>query len=196
MLSDGEHIITAGGIAHWVRVAGAANGGLPLVLLHGGPGGNAYSIERSVGERLAEISTVVFYDQRGCGRSERPTDSGTYSIRRLVADLEELRSSLGIDRIVPWGGSFGCQVAAEYAVAHPDWVDRLVLHAPPIWGPLHPGLWTLRPASIDVVLGSSDRSKLRTALGDLSDPLQRVLLPPTFWPTTMTRHGSFTTTRR
>jgi proline iminopeptidase len=174
MLSDGEHIITAGGVAHWVRVAGAANGGVPLVLLHGGPGGNAYSIERSVGERLAEILTVVFYDQRGCGRSERPTDSGTYSVGRLVADLEDLRSSLGIDRIVPWGVSFGCQVAAEYAVAHPDRVDRLVLHAPPIWGPLHPGVWTLRPASIDAVIGSSDRSKLRAALSELSDPLQRL----------------------
>jgi proline iminopeptidase len=67
MLSDGEHTITAGGVAHWVRVAGAANGGVPLVLLHGGPGGNAYPIERSVGERLAELSAVVFYDSAAAG---------------------------------------------------------------------------------------------------------------------------------
>lgn len=174
MLSDGEHVITAGGVAHWVKVAGAANDGVPLVLLHGGPGGNAYSIERTVGERLAEISTVVFYDQRGCGRSEIPADLGTYSMGRLVSDLEELRSSLGIDRIVPWGVSFGCILAAEYAVTHPSRVDRLVLHAPPIWGPLHPGVFALRPASIDAGLGNSARSKLRSALNDLTDPLERL----------------------
>lgn len=174
MLSDVEHVITAGGVAHWVKVMGAAHGTVPLVLLHGGPGGNAYSIERTVGGRLAETSTVVFYDQRGCGRTERPTEPGTYTMGRLVSDLEELRSSLGIDRIVPWGVSFGCILAAEYAVTHPSRVDRLVLHAPPIWGPLHPGLSTLRPAAIDAVIGPSARTKLRAALSELSDPLERL----------------------
>ena len=75
---------------------------------------------------------------------------------------------------MPWGVSFGCMLAAEYAVAHPTRVDRLVLHAPPIWGPLHPGVFVLRPASIDAVLGSSARSSLRADLSDLSDPPERL----------------------
>jgi proline iminopeptidase len=124
MVSDGVHVTTAGGVAHWVRVAGSGNGGVPLVLLHGGPGGSSYPIEQSVGDDPAKTSTLVFYDQRGCGRSDQPSAPDTYSITRLVADLEELRSALGFERMIPWGVSYGCRLAAEYAVAHPDRVDR------------------------------------------------------------------------
>jgi proline iminopeptidase len=175
MLSDGVQTISVGGVVHWVRVAGSANGGIPLVLLHGGPGGNAYPIEQSVGDGLAESLTVIFYDQRGCGRSDRPSDHDSYCISRLVADLEDLRSALEIDRIVPWGVSYGCQLAAEYTVAHPERVARLVLHAPPICGPLHPGPWALRPASIDAVLSPSARAKLRLTLSGMFDPIERML---------------------
>lgn len=160
----------AGGVAHWVRVAG--DGGVPLVLLHGGPGGNAVPLEHSVGDELAKYSTVVFYDQRGCGRSDQPPEPGTYTMPRLVADLEELRAALGYERIIPWGVSFGCQLAAEYAVAHPDRVDRLILHAPPIWGPLHPGLWVMRPNAVDTILGPAARAELRTELDGLVDPTE------------------------
>ena len=166
-------MITAGGVAHWVRVAG--EGGTPLVLLHGGPGGSAVPLEQSVGDELAKQSTVVFYDQRGCGRSEKPSEPGTYTMPQLVADLEELREALGFEQIIPWGVSFGCLLAAEYAVAHPDRVERLVLHAPPIWGPLHPGLWALRPHAVDTVLNAPARAELRKALDGQTDPIERVL---------------------
>lgn len=175
MLSDGVRVVGAGGVEHWVRVAGAHHGGVPLVMLHGGPGESCYSVEQSVGDELAKVSTVIFYDQRGCGRSAKPSEPDTYTMTRLVADLEEIRSALGLDRIIPWGVSFGCQLAAEYAVAHPNNVERLVLHAPPVVGPLHPGLWSLRPNAVDTLLAPAERAELRTQLDSLTDPIQRTL---------------------
>lgn len=175
MLSDGVRAVGAGGVEHWVRVAGAHHGGVPLVMLHGGPGESCHSVEQSVGDELAKVSTVIFYDQRGCGRSAKPSEPDTYTMNRLVVDLEEIRSALGLDRIIPWGVSFGCQLAAEYAVAHPNNVERLVLHAPPVVGPLHPGLWSLRPNAVDTLLAPAERTELRTQLDSLTDPIQRTL---------------------
>lgn len=175
MLSDGVRTVPAGGVGHWVRVAGAGNGGTPLVLLHGGPGESSYGVERSVGDALAQFVPVVFYDQRGCGRTERPADTSTYTMQRLVADLDELRTALGVERIVPWGVSFGCLLAAEYAVAHSNHVDRLVLHAPPIVDPLHPGLWTMRPGAVDPLLTRAEQTALRTRLDTVTEPLERTV---------------------
>ncbi|MER7244997.1 alpha/beta fold hydrolase [Kribbella sp. NPDC000426] len=175
MLSDGVRTVAAGGVDHWVRVAGAGNDGVPLVLVHGGPGESSYSIEHSVGDEVAKLAPVVFYDQRGCGRSARPSDPGTYTMTQLVADLDELRTALGVERIVPWGVSFGCLPAAEYAVAHSNHVAGLILHAPPIVDPLHPGLWTLRPAAVDPVLTPAERAALRSQLEPLTDPIERTV---------------------
>lgn len=175
MLSDGVRTVPAGGVGHWVRVAGAGNGGTPLVLLHGGPGESSYGVERSVGDALAQFVPVVFYDQRGCGRTERPADTSTYTMQRLVADLDELRTALGVERIVPWGVSFGALLAAEYAVAHSNHVDRLVLHAPPIVDPLHPGLWTMRPGAVDPLLTRAEQTALRTQLDTVTEPLERTV---------------------
>ena len=112
-------------------------------------------------------------DQRGCGRSARPATAGTYTFPRLVADLDMLRAALGVERITPWGVSFGCLIAAEYAVAYPERVDRLVLHAPPIAGRLHPGPWSLRPDAVDAVVGAAMRASLRAGLVDVEDPIEQ-----------------------
>ncbi|NIK60993.1 alpha/beta fold hydrolase [Kribbella shirazensis] len=175
MLTDGVRAVVVGGVEHWVRIAGAGNGGVPLVLLHGGPGESSYGVERSVGDELAKVAPVVFYDQRGCGRTARPSDASTYTMERLVADLEELRTALGLERIVPWGVSFGCLLAAEYAVAHSNHVDRLILHAPPIADPLHPGLWTMRPGAVDPFLTPDERAALRAQLDGVTEPLERTV---------------------
>jgi proline iminopeptidase len=175
MVSDGVRTISVGGVGHWVRVVGAGNSGVPLVLLHGGPGESSYGVERSVGDELAKVAPVVFYDQRGCGRTERPDDSSTYTMERLVADLEELRAALGLERIVPWGVSYGCLLAAEYAVAHSNHVDGLILQAPPIVDPLHPGVWTMRPGAVDPVLTADERAALRTQLDGVTEPLERTV---------------------
>lgn len=98
----------------------------PVVFLHGGPGYNSYSFRRTAGARLSEHVPMVYLDQRGSGESERPWQ-GDYATARLVEDVEALRVALGVEKIVPMGHSYGGMVAAEYAVAHPDRVARLVL---------------------------------------------------------------------
>lgn len=72
MLQDGVHDLNIDGIQHWCKVAGTAHNTIPFVIVHGGPGGNHYVFERTLGVRLEEYITVVYYEQRGCGRSDAP----------------------------------------------------------------------------------------------------------------------------
>ncbi|HKO24077.1 MAG TPA: alpha/beta fold hydrolase, partial [Chloroflexota bacterium] len=130
VLHDGEYRIAANGIVHWCRVAGARHQSMPLVIIHGGPGGNNYAFERTIGPRLEQLTTVIYYEQRGCGRSEAPAEPEAYSLPLLVADLEALRQAWRQERIIPLGYSFGGEVALEYALAHPDRVSKLIVQAP------------------------------------------------------------------
>ena len=173
MLTAGEHRIKINDIEHWVRVAGIDDGRPPVVVLHGGPGGNSYLCEQTFGPRLERFATVVYFDQRGCGRSDEPADPDAYTMDHLVADIEGLRAALDVDRIVPLGQSFGGRFAAAYTVAHRDRVDRLVLHASPISNPLRPNAWALRPAMVDPVLGRTARAALRQQLAELPDQADR-----------------------
>ena len=129
---DEESRIEINGISHWYRIAGAANGTIPIVIVHGGPGGNLYNFERTIGPKLESYAPVIYYEQRGCGRSDSPKNSNDYSISTLVSDLEMLRQGLGLDKIILLGFSFGGELALEYALAYPQSVYKLILQAPSI----------------------------------------------------------------
>jgi proline iminopeptidase len=99
--------------------------GIPVVVLHGGPGGGCSpSMRRYFDPALYRI---ILFDQRGCGRS-RPhasvTDNTTW---HLVADIEMIRAELGIEQWIVFGGSWGATLALVYAQTHPDAVRHLVL---------------------------------------------------------------------
>ncbi|MFB5249359.1 alpha/beta fold hydrolase [Bacillus mycoides] len=130
MLKDGELYLDISGIKHWCKVAGAAHNTVPLIIIHGGPGGNHYVFERTLGMKLEEYLTVVYYEQRGCGRSEAPQDDNAYSINTLAEDLEELRKRLNINKVNLLGYSFGGQLCLEYALTYPEAVEKMVLQAP------------------------------------------------------------------
>ena len=99
--------------------------GIPVVVMHGGPGGGCSPAMRRYFD--PEIYRVILFDQRGCGRS-RPhasvTDNTTW---HLVADIELIRERLGIERWAAFGGSWGATLALIYAQAHPERVSHLVL---------------------------------------------------------------------
>lgn len=116
------------GVRLWYRVAGTGDG-LPAVFLHGGPGYNSHSFAVQAGPALEPHLRMVYLDQRGCGRSERPP-ADAYSLERLVDDVEALRVHLGVEQIVPLGHSFGGTIALEYARRYPSRVARLVLVGP------------------------------------------------------------------
>jgi proline iminopeptidase len=124
---DSGHHVVVDGVRFWYRTAGVATPGVPpVVVLHGGPGYNTYSFAALIGPRLERGLRMVYWDQRGSGRSERPW-TGEYSIPRLVDDLEGFRRAIGAPRISLVGHSFGGALALEYAAKYPSRVSRMVL---------------------------------------------------------------------
>jgi proline iminopeptidase len=98
--------------------------GYPLLLMHGGPGADHWSLTafRPCADRLQ----LVFYDHRGNGRSAS-TPVSTMTWDNLTADADALRRRLGFDRWAVLGHSFGGMVALEYALRYPEHVSHLVL---------------------------------------------------------------------
>ena len=99
--------------------------GEPVVVFHGGPGGGCSPAMRRYFD--PRHYRIILFDQRGCGRS-RPhasvTDNTTW---HLVSDIERIRTMLGIDRWIVFGGSWGATLALIYAETHPDRVRALIL---------------------------------------------------------------------
>ena len=77
-------------------------------------------------EGLGETHTVIRYDERGCGLSDR--DVGDLSVETWVADLETVVDAAGVDRFALLGVSQGAAIALAYAVRHPERVTHLVLY--------------------------------------------------------------------
>lgn len=115
--------------------------GKPVVFVHGGPGGGTSPAQRRFFDPARY--RIVLFDQRGCGRS-RPhiADGADLSVNttpHLIADMEKLRTHLGIDRWQVFGGSWGSTLGLAYAQTHPDRVTELVLR----------GIFLLRRSEID-----------------------------------------------
>jgi proline iminopeptidase len=101
------------------------NDGPVLVCHPGGPGFSSLYFGDLAG--LWERFSLVLLNPRGTGGSGRPADSRAYQIEDYVADVEELRAHLGLEKILLLGHSHGGVVAQVYAARHPDRVERLVL---------------------------------------------------------------------
>ena len=99
--------------------------GTPVVLLHGGPGAGCSPKMRRFHDPAKY--RIVLLDQRGSGRSTPHADLVDNSTWHLVADIEALRSRLGIDAWQVFGGSWGSTLALAYAQAHPQRVTALLL---------------------------------------------------------------------
>lgn len=106
--------------------------GPATVVLHGGPGAHHDYLLPGF-DALATGRTLVYYDQRGGGRSAVPREVPV-GWREQVADLEALRQLWGIDRLTLAGYSWGGLLALLYATEHPERVERLALVSPaPAW---------------------------------------------------------------
>src|SRR2546426_12739982 len=124
-LRDGPHQAVINDARLWYRVAGRAAPGVPpVVFLHGGPGQGSYHFAALVGPYLERSLRMVYFDQRGSGKSERPW-TGEYSMATLVEDIEGLRRELGVPQIALIGHSFGGTLALEYAATYPAHVARV-----------------------------------------------------------------------
>ncbi|KUN79567.1 alpha/beta fold hydrolase [Streptomyces griseoruber] len=110
---------TDDGVRLWASASGR---GAPLVLCHGGPG--LWDMFGDVAALLADAATVIRWDQRGCGRSQRC--DGPWTTDRSVADLDAVRRHFGLGRTALLGHSWGAQLALAYTLAHPERVSTLV----------------------------------------------------------------------
>jgi proline-specific peptidase len=98
----------------------------PVLVCHpGGPGFSSSYFSDLAG--LYEKFTLVMLNPRGTGSSDRPADPNAYLVADYVADVEELRAHLGVERMLLLGHSHGGVVAQAYAATHPARVRRLVL---------------------------------------------------------------------
>ncbi|MEZ5479342.1 MAG: alpha/beta fold hydrolase [Thiolinea sp.] len=110
------------------RIAWAILGKLnhpPLLYLHGGPGSHANPADAELFN--LERHCVIMFDQRGCGLSTPSGDISANTTTHLLADIEQLRIHLGIDRWTVYGGSWGAALALEYAKQQPEQVTALLL---------------------------------------------------------------------
>lgn len=100
--------------------------GQPIIVIHGGPDfSHSYLLPDM--DRLSDSFYLIYYDQRGRGRSTQNVQVEDVTIRSEIEDLESLRRYLGLDSIVVLGHSWGGLLAMEYAVRYPDFVSHLIL---------------------------------------------------------------------
>lgn len=118
--------------------------GKPVVFLHGGPGGGTSPKMRQFFN--PRKYRIVLFDQRGCGKSRPHASLVDNTTWHLVADIEQLREHLGIERWQVFGGSWGSTLALAYAQTHPHRVTELVLR----------GIFLLRPWELHWFYGSPD----------------------------------------
>jgi len=114
----------SGGHRLYVEQSGRADG-VPVVVLHGGPGGGCSPAMRRFFDPQHYRS--ILFDQRGCGRSIPHASVQNNTTHDLIEDIERIREHLGIDRWYVFGGSWGATLALLYAQAHPARVRGLIL---------------------------------------------------------------------
>jgi len=106
------------------EIVGNPNG-IPIVFLHGGPGGGIEPIYRQYFN--PDKYKIILFDQRGCGKSTPHAELEENTTWNLVADIEKIRTHLNIEKWIVYGGSWGSTLALTYAISHPTKCSALIL---------------------------------------------------------------------
>jgi proline iminopeptidase len=138
-----------------------------IIAIHGGPGLDLESIAGDFAV-LGARHTVIFYDQRGGGKSTLPSDTSTLGASRQVQDLDELRRHFGLSKVTLVAHSYGPLLAASYALAHPSNVARMVFFGavPPRRG----DFWDRFGTSIGKRIDSAQAAALASASRRMTSP--------------------------
>ncbi len=127
--STQEGYVAVSGGKIWYKIVGKNKPGIPLLLIHGGPGASHHYLEPIAD--LADERPVIFYDQLGCGNSDNPNDTTLWNIERFVSELQQLIHSLDIDKVHMLGQSWGAALAVEYVLTRDTkGVTSLILSGP------------------------------------------------------------------
>lgn len=112
----------------WYGIAGTATR-TPLLTLHGGPGVPHHYFMPAMGE-LVDQRPVIFYDQLGCGRSDRPTDESLWRAERFTDELGVVVRELALTSFHLWGHSWGSALAVLFALTRPTGLRSVTLASP------------------------------------------------------------------
>ena len=123
-LTPGEGYIHLKDGKIWYKIVGSGDK-TPLLLLHGGPGVPSYYLNPIA--ELAKDRPVIFFDQLGCGRSDRITDTALMTVDNYVEEVKELRDSFGLKDYYLYGQSWGTMLGTDFYLAHPEGIKALVL---------------------------------------------------------------------
>ncbi|PLR81621.1 proline iminopeptidase [Bacillus canaveralius] len=132
MYEEGYIDVTGGKV--WYEFYNKDSTGTPVFILHGGPGSSSFSLEG-----LKELSVdrpVIIYDQLGCGKSDRPSDTSLWQINRFVEELAQVRHVLKLHEIHILGHSWGTTLAAAYCLTKPSGVKSVIFSSPCLSAPL------------------------------------------------------------
>jgi proline iminopeptidase len=121
-----EAWITANSTKFFCRFVG---NGKPCLVLHGGPGLSHDYLYPHLG-LIGQYYSLIYYDQRHCGRSEAIVDEDSISLDTFVQDLRAIQKELGHEKIAVLGHSWGSLLALAYAASYPESVDQLMLISP------------------------------------------------------------------
>lgn len=125
---EGSVNVEGGSIRY--KIYGAEKAGIPILVLHGGPGISHKYLQPLIA--LSKRQPIIFYDQLGCGDSDKPNDESLWTIERYVRELQTLVSELELKNFHLIGQSWGTTLAVEYMLASKNQANiiSLVLSAP------------------------------------------------------------------
>jgi proline-specific peptidase len=155
-----EGFIDVPGGKVWYRTLGERHGGTPLLCLHGGPGFTHNYLEAL--QTLADRRPVIFYDQLGCGKSDRPGDPALWTVDRFVEELAQVRAALRLDDLHLFGSSWGGMLALQYVLDREPSLHSLVLCGSPAsmtrWVADCAELLAAQPAATRAVISAHEAS--------------------------------------
>lgn len=99
--------------------------GVPVLVVHGGPGGGTSSLMRRFFD--PKHYRIILLDQRGCGQSRPHAEITSNTTAHLVSDMAQLRNHLAVDKWLLFGGSWGVTLSLAYGIAHPDHLLGMIL---------------------------------------------------------------------
>lgn len=157
-LKPGSGYIDVPGGKIWYSVVGTGHR-TPLLVLHGGPGGSSYYLKPLAA--LGADRPVIFYDQLGGGRSDRPADTTLWRMERFVQEVAAVREALGLRRVHLLGHSFGTLILADYLRTKPKGVRSVIFASPVLDMPGYvedmKGLLRQMPDSLQRIITAAER---------------------------------------
>jgi proline-specific peptidase len=144
----------------WYKIIGEQHDATPLLCLHGGPGFTHNYLEPL--EALADRRPVIFYDQLGCGNSDRPGDPSLWTLDRFVEELAQVRAALRLDELHLFGSSWGGMLAMQYVLDRGPALRSLTLCGSPAsmprWVADRAELLALQPADVRETISDHEAS--------------------------------------